>query len=142
MIEAPNFEDPINADFKGWEDDLNTLVSRNVAYSPPEMYWFRDRLKAKYYEPYFPEKESEEQSVGTAIRVKLDGESKAMEVSRIRPRLKPLTHEPVDRYRYYVPKELEAEANRLRAAWDKKAEVQANFMDCCSLMRPNRVSAK
>lgn len=141
MVEAPNFSDPIDADYAGWEDDLNALVRRKAAYSPSEMYCLRDRLKAKYYEPYFPEKESEEQSVGTAIRVKLDGERKAVEVSELRPRLKPLTQEPFDRYRYYVPKEILTEVNQLRDAWNRRSEVRTNVMDCCSLMRPNRISA-
>ncbi len=131
MMEAPNFGNPFAPDYKGWEDDLNALVASKVAYSPPDVYWLPDKVKAKYYQPYFPERESDEQSVGNAIRVKVNGEPKPLEVSELLPRLKPLTQKPVDRYRYYVPKDLQAEANRLRDAWNKKAEVKTFILDYC-----------
>jgi HD superfamily phosphohydrolase len=99
MVEAPDFADPLDRDYTGWEDDLNQLVGGKVEYSPPDMYWLRDRVKAKYHQPYFPEKESDEQSVRTAIRVRPDGEHEAVEISELLPRLKPLTQKPVDRYR-------------------------------------------
>jgi hypothetical protein len=34
------------------------------------MYCLKDELNAKYNQPYFPEKESDEQSVKTAIRLR------------------------------------------------------------------------
>ena len=55
-----------------------------------------------------------------AIRVIVEGETKPVEVSKLRPRLKPLTEVPVDRIRYYIPKDLKADANRLRDEWSKK----------------------
>jgi hypothetical protein len=76
-----------------------------------------DRVKAKYNQPYFPEKESDEQSVSNAIRVKVEGESKPIEVAELLPRLKPFVEKPVDRIRYYIPKELQAEAKKLRDEW-------------------------
>jgi hypothetical protein len=81
------------------------------------MYCLRDKVKAKYNQPYFPEKESDEQSVKNAIRVVIEGESTPVEVSKLLPRLKPLTQEPVDRVRYYLPKDLQADAKRLRDDW-------------------------
>jgi HD superfamily phosphohydrolase len=129
MVEAPIFEDPLAPDYKGWEDDLNRLVASRVEYSPPQMFWLRDQVKAKYHQPYFPEKESDEQSVRTAIRVRPDGERKAVEISELLPRLKPLTQKAVGRPRYYVPKELQAEANRLRETWNNRPEARTYVLD-------------
>jgi len=117
MVEAPNFENDFDPNYQGWEEALNALVQSKVEYSTPGMYCLRDKVNAKYNQPYFPEIESDEQSVKNAIRVRVDGESKPIEVSKLLPRLKPLTQEPVDRNRYYVPKELQAEAKKLRKEW-------------------------
>ena len=95
------------------------------------MYCLRDRVKGKYNQPYFPEKESDEQSVKNAIRVTVKGESRPIEVSKLLPRLKPLTQEPVDRYRYYVPREVRREALTLRDEWNKQAETETFVMDYC-----------
>jgi HD superfamily phosphohydrolase len=122
MIEAPNFPNPFAPDIEGWESALSEVVQQKTEYDPPEMYCLRDRVKAKYNQPYFPEKESDEQSVKNAIRVRVEGEPKPIEVSRLRPRLTPLTQEPVDRIRYYIPRDLKEEALRLRAEWDRKGE--------------------
>ena len=117
MIEAPEFPDPFASKSDEWEDALFKLVGGRSEYSPPEMYCLIDRVKGKYKQPYFPEKEGDEQSVKNAIRIKVVGESRPVEVSELMPRLKPLTQEPVDRVRYYIPKDLQAEARRLRADW-------------------------
>ena len=117
MVEAPSFGDALAPDYAGWEEALRRLVASRAEYSPPEMYCLPDRLKAKYDQPYFPEKESDEQSVKNAIRVKVAGEPEPVEVSRLLPRLRPLTQEPVDRVRYYIPKDLHTEARKLRDAW-------------------------
>ena len=76
-----------------------------------------DRLEAKVDQPYLPEKESDEQSVPNAIRVKVEGESQPIEVSRLLRRLEPRVEKPMGRVRYYIPKELHAEAKKLRAGW-------------------------
>jgi len=117
MVESPNFENSLAPAYEDWESALKGLIESKVEYSTPEMYCLRDKVKAKYNQPYFPEKESDEQSVKNAIRVKVDGDSKPVEVSKLLPRLKPLTQEPVDRNRYYLPKELQAEAKKLRQNW-------------------------
>ena len=117
MVETPSFEKPITADYEAWEAELRKLVQGKVEYAPPEMYCLRDKVNAKYNQPYFPEQEQDEQSVKNAIRVKVDGQSRPIEVSKLQPRLKPLTEEPVDRVRYYIPKELQAEAKKLRDEW-------------------------
>ncbi len=119
MVEAPMFANPLASDHADWEEALAKLVSERTAFAPPEMYCLRDHVKGKYNQPYFPEKASDEQSVKNAIRVKVKGESKPIEVSKLLPRLKPLTEEPVDRYRYYVPHEIRMEAQKLRDGWNR-----------------------
>jgi uncharacterized protein len=118
MIEAPISANPLAVDYTDWEQALGNLVSDQTGL-PREMYCLRDRLKGKYNQPYFPEKESDEQSVKNAIRVTVKGEPKPIEVSRLLPRLKPLTQEPADRYRYYVPGEVRTAAQTLRDQWNK-----------------------
>jgi uncharacterized protein len=88
---------------------------RDAGYDPPEMYCLKDCVKAKYNQPYFPEKEADEQSIKNAIRLKIDG--RPVEISTLLDRLKPLTQEPVERVRYYIPKELQQAAKALRAGW-------------------------
>lgn len=129
MVEAPIFHDPLAPDYRGWEDDLNRLVASKGGYSPSELYWLRDQVEPRYHQPYFPEKESDEQSVRTAIRVRPDGERQAVEISQLLPRLQPLTRKAVGRPRYYVPKELQAEAIRLREAWNQRPAAAAPVLD-------------
>jgi uncharacterized protein len=81
MIEPPNFEDDFTPDYQGWGEALNQLVASRVEYDPPEMYCLIDRVKGKYNQPYFPEKEDDERSVNNAIRIRVDGESKPVEIS-------------------------------------------------------------
>ena len=131
MVEAPMFNNPLASDHADWEDALSKLIGDRTEFSPPDMYCLRDRVKGKYNQPYFPEKESDEQSVKNAIRVIVKGEPRPIEVSRLLPRLKPLTQEPVDRYRYYVPKEIRSEAHKLRDEWNKKAETKTFVLDYC-----------
>ncbi len=130
MVEAPMFANPLAFDHADWEEALGKVVHEQSGL-PPEVYCLRDRVKGKYNQPYFPEKESDEQSVKNAIRVTVKGESRPIEVSRLLPRLKPLTQEPVDRYRYYLPKEVRAAAQKLRDEWNKQAETETFVMDYC-----------
>lgn len=116
MIDAPDFEGDLAPDYAGWESALRELVGRKVEYDPPDMYCLVDRVKAKYNQPYFPEKEDDEQSVKNAIRIR-EGDSKPVEVSTRRERLKPVTAAPIEKVRYYIPKDLQIEAERLRAQW-------------------------
>jgi HD superfamily phosphohydrolase len=116
MVGPPSLQEQLAPSYGEWEAALLKLV-RDGGYDPPEMYCLKDEVKAKYNQPYFPEKESDEQSVKNAIRVKVAGESRPVEVSRLLDRLRPLTQEPVDRVRYYLPKELQEKAQKLRAEW-------------------------
>ena len=81
------------------------------------MYCLKDNLKAKYNQPYFPEKEPDEQAVTNAIRLRKESETEPVEISKLLPRLRPVTAKPQDKYRYYVPKDLEQEASKLRTEW-------------------------
>lgn len=115
MIEPPPAKDGLVPSNDKWEEALLGLVKSKIGYDPPEMYCLKDNVKAKYNQPYFPEKETDEQSVKNAIRVMIGG--KPVEVSTLLERLKPLTQEPIDRVRYYIPKDLHEQAKQLRATW-------------------------
>jgi HD superfamily phosphohydrolase len=117
MIDPPDFEDDLTPDYEGWGEELLRLVASRVEYDPPEMYCLVDRVKAEYNQPYFPEKEDNEQSVGNAIRVRVEGESKPIEISLRLTRLKPVTEAPAEKVRYYIPKDLQKDAQRLRTDW-------------------------
>ena len=56
MIEAPSFANPLAPDSEGWETALTELVRGKVEYETAEMYCLRDKVKAKYNQPYFPKK--------------------------------------------------------------------------------------
>ena len=115
MIESPPPKDGLAPSYDAWENALLDLVKAKVAYDPPDMYCLSDRVKAKYNQPYFPEKEADEQSVKNAIRI-LVGD-KPVEISTILDRLKPLTEEPAERVRYFIPRDIVEEARALRSEW-------------------------
>ncbi len=114
-IEPPPAKVGLAPNYDEWEAALLNLVRSKIEYEPPEMYCLKDAVKAKYHRPYFPEKEPDEQSVKNAIRIMVGG--KPIEISSLLERLKPLTQEPVDRVRYYLPKELHGQAVALKSAW-------------------------
>lgn len=117
MVEAPLSKNDLAPNNEAWESALLELVKAKIEYDPPEMYCIRDKVKAKYNQPYFPEKEADEQSVKNAIRLKIDGEKEPVEISTLLDRLGSLTREPIDRVRYYIPKELQEQARKLRERW-------------------------
>jgi hypothetical protein len=55
--------------------------------------------------------------VGNAIRLAVEGRAEPVEISKLLPRLRPVTEKPPARVRYYVPKELQGEAETLRRDW-------------------------
>lgn len=116
MVEPPEIENTLEDRTMDWEEALRKIVAAE-GYDPVEMYCLRDTLKAKYYQPYFPEKESDEQTAKNAIRVKVDGDPQPIEISQLLPRLEPITRESKDRYRYYVPADIRAKATKLRDGW-------------------------
>ena len=119
MLEPPAMTKTlIDVDVSGWENELLQLIDSHSQYQPSWMYCLVDRVKPKYHQPYFPEKESDEQSVKNAIRIVGDDDS-CIEVSRLLPRLRPLT-EQISTTRYYIPHEVKTEALRLRGKWESE----------------------
>ncbi|MCG8448470.1 MAG: HD domain-containing protein [Pirellulales bacterium] len=116
MIEAPDIGDQLDGDLSGWEEALHKLVSKHVEFNPSEMYVLKDTVKPKYNQPYFPEKETDEQSVKNAIRV-LNENEQPVEVSKLLPRMRPVTEAATPKIRYYLPEEVYDEALRLRNEW-------------------------
>jgi uncharacterized protein len=117
MIEAPESEGQLEPDLAGWEQDLRGLIERQQRFAPSWMYCLKDELKPKYNQPNFPEKESDEQSVKNAIRMRMN-DGPPVEISTVLPRVRPLTEEPIGRVRYYVPTEIRAQAIKLRENWN------------------------
>lgn len=116
-VDPPPARNDLAPNFNDWEKALMDLVKTKAEYDPPELYCLKDEVKGKYNQPYFPEKEADEQSVKNAIRLKIEGEKEPVEVSTLLDRLKPLTQEPVNRVRYYIPKDLQEQARKMRAEW-------------------------
>lgn len=116
-IDAPEFPDPLTQNLQEWEQALSKLIGGKSEYQPAEMYCLTDKLKAKYMEPYYPEKEPDEQGISNAIRLWQEAWKGPMEISELLPRLQPVTEKPKDRYRFYVPKDMEGEAKKLRDGW-------------------------
>ena len=113
MLEPPETtKSLIDSDASEWEEELRHLIESHTEYQPSWMYCLVDRVKPKYHQPYFPEKESDEQSVKNAIRIVGD-DGNCREVSRLLPRLRPLT-EQISTTRYYIPHEVKYEAVQLR----------------------------
>jgi hypothetical protein len=119
MVEPPPLGDDLVDSHEDWEQALNDVVSK-AGYNPPDVYCLRDTLKGKYNQPYFPEKESDEQSAKNAIRIIEDGTQQPIEISELLPRFKPITTETRDRYRYYIPQDVRDAAKKLREQWKAK----------------------
>ncbi len=117
VVDPPLAKRDLAPDLDAWENALLELVRTKTEYDPPEMYCLKDKVKAKYNQPYFPEKEADEQSVRNAIRLRIDGEKEPVEISTLLDRLKALTQEPLDRVRYYIPKDLQVQARKLQSEW-------------------------
>jgi HD superfamily phosphohydrolase len=98
-----------------WHDALCREVSDQGF--DPEMYCLRDEVKPKYHQPYFPEKEGDEQSAKNAIRIIDAPGSPPIEISQLCPRLQPVTQKQRGVLRHYVPNELRGNVTRLRAHW-------------------------
>ena len=119
MIEAPPHSDGLADRDEEWEDALKEKV-KQAGYDSPESYCLCDQLEGKYNQPYFPEKESDEQSAKNVIWIMEDGAQRPTEISELLPRLKPITTEQRDRYRYYVPRDVRAAAQKPREQWKAK----------------------
>lgn len=119
MIEGPPLSNDLDAGYEKWEEALQETV-RKSGFGNTDIYCLRDQLKGKYNQPYFPEKEKDEQSAKTAIRIKLTSACSPEEISNSLPRLKPITTESQDRYRYYIPQEARDSAEKLKEEWLQK----------------------
>lgn len=117
MVEPPENIREIAGGIRDWERQLKRLV-RQRGHTPVELYCLRDELKSKYMQPYLPEKELDEQSIKNAIRVRVDGASEPIEISEVLDRLKPVTKRQENRYRYYIPKDVQDAALKLREGWN------------------------
>lgn len=96
-----------------WRRALEELAVRH-GYEPASAYVLRDDPERVISKAYVPEKESDEQQPHNAIRLRLDGHERPVEVSQLLPRLRAVTDEPARPVRYYVPPELHREALALR----------------------------
>jgi HD superfamily phosphohydrolase len=116
MIEAPDVSNGLGVDLSDFEDALYRLVESDTSFCPQQLYCLKDVVNPKYNQPYFPEKEEEEQTVKNSIRVR-SADGTAIEVSTLLPRLRSLTDMRTGKVRYYVPTELRVAAERLRNEW-------------------------
>ena len=105
---------------KIFRDPLYNYVSIDRdRYTSMETHCLKDQVKAKYHQPYFPEKENDQQSARNAIRIQTDQDGKPKEISTIMERLRPVTTRgSADQVRYYVPMEARDAARTLKAQWN------------------------
>ena len=108
-------EDYSGQKYVEWHNALCKLV-QDEGFEQ-EMYCLRDEVKPKYHQPYFPEKEGDEQSAKNAIRIVEGTQSPPTEISVLRPRLQPVTREQAVHVRHYVPCEVRPAVENLRASW-------------------------
>jgi len=102
-------------DYSAWESALKDVLSEE-GFAQDE-YCLKDAVKRKYHQPYFPEKEGDEQSAKNAIRIRVHNEAQPIEISQLRPRLQPLVQEAAPLTRYYIPKQAQSGAKALRDSW-------------------------
>lgn len=121
MIEAPQLVG-LEADLQDWDDRLASLISGHTQYQPAWMYCLKDVVKPKYNQPYFPEKEQDEQSVKNAIRVR-SSSGKPVEISTLLPRMRPITEAPKPIVRYYIPHEIRDEVKLARDDWAARPKI-------------------
>jgi hypothetical protein len=118
VIEPPPPDGDLAPSYERWERALHEIV-RTGGYAPIECYCLKDQVKAKYNEPYFPEKEGDEQSARNAIRLKIESAASPVEISKVLDRLQPVTRRPGDQVRYYVPRDLRDGVQRILATWTR-----------------------
>ena len=116
MIEPPPPENPLAPEYDAWEAALQDIIGK-AGFHQPAMYCLQDKIAGKYMQPYRPEKEPKNQSSTNSIRVQVQGSQEPVEISEYLARLKSVTETPVDKVRYYVPKEVREAAKKLRHDW-------------------------
>ena len=116
MIPAPAGENRLESGGDSeWLKALREVVAE-TGFDDPDAYCLFDDVAGKYRRPYKPESK-EQQTAGTAIRIKVEGEAKPIEISEYLPRLGAVTRLPPPMRVYYVPKEARHAADRLRREW-------------------------
>lgn len=116
VVDPPVPQAGLGSDYSAWDAALAEIVGK-AGFIHPDAYCLPDTLEGKYQRPYRPEKESREQSASNAIRLQVAGTHEPIEISDYLPRLKALTAPVPDRRRYYIPKEVRAEAAKLAREW-------------------------
>ena len=119
MVEAPARAESLTDGYEEWEAAMQREL-KSTGFDDVATYCLRDQVKKKYNQPYFPEKQNDEQSAKNAIRIRVNGESQPVEISKLLHRLEPLTTETQDRYRYYVPMEVRNAIRKLKETWSVK----------------------
>jgi HD superfamily phosphohydrolase len=119
-IDPPQPDNDLAPSFERWERALHEVV-QNAGYDPVESYCLKDQVNGKYNQPYFPEKESEEQSAHNAIRLRTGTGKTPVEISEVLRRLQPVTQRPADQVRYYVPRDLRDRAQKILETWKGQA---------------------
>ncbi|MGC8560430.1 MAG: HD domain-containing protein [Phycisphaerae bacterium] len=116
-IDAPQPDNGFAGSHTRWESALHEAIT-NGGYDCTEAYCLKDEVKAKYNQPYFPEKQNDEQSARNAIRVRAADVERPVEISTILGRLRPMTERPATpTVRYYVPADLRDKIRKLRKQW-------------------------
>jgi HD superfamily phosphohydrolase len=120
-IDAPRPDDGLAGSYTRWESALHEAVAKG-GYDCVAAYCLKDEVKAKYNQPYFPEKENDQQSARNAIRVRAADDQRPVEISTVLGRLRPMTERPAaSLVRYYLPGELRDKVQRLRNQWTPRS---------------------
>ena len=112
VVDPPPVENELVPDYTNWENKVHEVL-KSKGYKVPEMYCLKDTLKGKYRTPYIPEKEEDEQSSQTAIRVIVNGQQSPVEISKYLPRLQAVTKPMQDAVKYYVPADVKNEVLKI-----------------------------
>ena len=117
-IDPPQPDNELVGTYTRWEVALHKTLEQH-GYKCMETHCLKDQVKAKYHQPYFPEKENDQQSARNAIRIRTDQDGKPKEISTIMERLRPVTTRgSADQVRYYVPMDARDSARTLKAQWN------------------------
>ena len=116
-IDPPQPDNELTGTYTRWESALYEKL-RGKGYHCMDTHCLRDEVKAKYNQPYFPEKENDQQSARNAIRVRAGAAGRPVEISTILDRLRPVTERPaIAQVRYYVPYDTRDEIQNLKDQW-------------------------
>ncbi len=116
-IDPPQPDSKLAGIYTRWEAALHEKLRGN-GYDCMDTHCLQDEVKAKYNQPYFPEKENDQQSARNAIRVRAGATGSPVEISTILDRLRPVAERPaIAQVRYYVPCNMRLEIQKLKDQW-------------------------